>query len=126
MDRNDNILTDIRKCLDEHLPEGGRALLYGSQARGTARADSDWDILVILDKDKLVPSDYDNVTFPLMMLGWEKGKAINPVLYSAKEWERYAHTAFRKNVEQDAIPLNTNSTIFLDTDSTEFLPCKRP
>lgn len=80
-------------------------MLYGSWARGTAREDSDWDILVILDKDTLLPSDYDNVTFPLMMLGWEIGQAINPVLYSSKEWENCAHTPFRKNVEQDAILL---------------------
>lgn len=100
-----NTLNAIRQCLGEHLPKGGKALLYGSQARGTARADSDWDILVILDKDTLTPSDYDSVTFPLMMLGWETGKAINPVLYSSREWERYASTPFRKNVEQDAITL---------------------
>lgn len=98
-------LSAIRDCLAQHLPKNGRALLFGSQARGTAHSDSDWDILVILDKDKLQPSDYDEVTFPLTMLGWEIGQQINPILYSSKEWERSAHTPFRKNVEQDAIPL---------------------
>lgn len=80
-------------------------MLFGSQARGTARADSDWDILIILDKDKLSPQDYDEVTFPLAMLGWEIGKQINPILYSSKEWEQNANSPFRKNVENDAILL---------------------
>lgn len=105
MDQNPDTLAAIRRCIAMHLPETGRAMLFGSQARGTARADSDWDILIILDKDKLSPSDYDEVTFPLTMLGWEIGSQINPILYSSREWEQSANTPFRKNVEQDAIPL---------------------
>lgn len=105
MNDSSNTLSAIRQCLALHLPKNGKALLFGSQARGTARPDSDWDILIILNKDKLLPSDYDTVSFPLAMLGWERGQTINPILYSAKEWEHSAHTPFRKNVEQDAIPL---------------------
>ena len=72
-------LTAIRECLAKNMPPYGKAILFGSQARGTARDDSDWDILVILDKDQLLPSDYDNVTYPLTELGWDLGKEINPV-----------------------------------------------
>ena len=43
-------------------------------SKGTARDDSDWDILIILDKEELLPSDYDNVTYPLTELGWELGR----------------------------------------------------
>ena len=71
MEQTKATLNAIRECLAKNMPPHGKAMLFGSQARGTARADSDWDILVILDKDSLVPSDYDNVTFPLTMLGWE-------------------------------------------------------
>lgn len=67
------------------MPAGGKAILFGSQARGTAKDDSYWDILIILDKEELLPSDYDNVTYPLTELGWELGKEINPVMYSARE-----------------------------------------
>ena len=83
----------------------GKAILFGSQARGTARDDSDWDILVILDKDQLLPSDYDNVTYPLTELGWDLGKEINPVMYSAKEWQKYKITPFYKNVEKEGVRL---------------------
>ena len=30
-----------------------------------------WDILIILDKEELLPSDYDNVTYPLTIVGLE-------------------------------------------------------
>lgn len=32
-------------------------------------------------------ADYDNITYPLTELGWELGEEINPVMYTAQEWE---------------------------------------
>lgn len=105
MEQTKTTLNAIRECLAKNMPPHGKAMFFGSQARGTARADSDWDILVILDKDSLVPSDYDNVTFPLTMLGWELGEEINPVMYSTKEWQKYKITPFYKNVEKEGIKI---------------------
>ena len=98
-------LTAIRECLAKNMPPYGKAILFGSQARGTARDGSDWDILVILDKDQLLPTDYDNVTYPLTELGWDLGKEINPIMYSAKEWQKYKITPFYKNVEKEGVRL---------------------
>jgi len=81
------------------------ARLYGSQARGDAHRDSDWDILIIMDKDQLLPDDYDTVTYSLTKLGWELGAEINPIMYTKKEWEQSRITPFYHNVEQDAIVL---------------------
>ena len=67
----EHTLAAIRECLAKNMPANGKAILFGSQAKGTARDDSDWDILIILDKEELLPSDYDNVTYPLTMVGWE-------------------------------------------------------
>ena len=102
---NQRIIENIKQTLRQHLPVDGKALLFGSQARGDAHANSDWDILIILNKDKLLPDDYDNVTFPLTMLGWDLGEQINPIMYSAKAWEANRITPFYKNVIQDAIVL---------------------
>ena len=101
----EHTLNAIRECLAKNMPAGGKAILFGSQARDTARDDSDWDILIILDKEELLPSDYDNVTYPLTELGWELGKEINPVMYSAKEWQKYKNSPVYKNVEKDGIKL---------------------
>ena len=101
----EHTLNAIRECLAKNMPAGGKAILFGSQARDTARDDSDWDILIILDKEELLPSDYDNVTYPLTELGWELGKEINPVMYSAKEWQKCKNSPFYKNVEKDGIKL---------------------
>ena len=33
------------------------------------------------------------------------GKEINPVMYSAKEWQKYKITPFYKNVEKEGVSL---------------------
>ncbi len=99
------VFDSIKQTLAKHLPVGGRALLFGSQARGEAHSESDWDILIILNKDRLLPIDYDNVTYPLTELGWDLGERINPIMYTAKEWEASRITPFYQNVNKDAIVL---------------------
>lgn len=102
---NKDVLDSIRKLLVQILPPYATAKLYGSQARGDAHSGSDWDILIVMDKDKLLPDDYDTVTYPLTKLGWELGAEINPIMYTKKEWEQSKITHFYHNVEQDAIAL---------------------
>ena len=103
MNVKEHILAAIRECLAKNLPASGKAILFGSQARGTAREDSDWDILIILNKKKLMAADYDNITYPLTELGWELGEEINPVMYTAQEWEKYRNTPFVRNVEKEGV-----------------------
>jgi predicted nucleotidyltransferase len=102
---DDKVINGIKQSLLLNLPTGGYALLFGSRARGEARSDSDWDILIVLDKDKLLPEDYDIISYPLRELGWELGESINPVMYTAKEWEESKFTPFYHNVIDDAIRL---------------------
>lgn len=102
---NKQIIDSIKKTLAISLPKQGEAMLYGSQARGDARMNSDWDILIILDKERLLPEDYDKVTYPLTKLGWDIGAEINPIMYTKKEWEASRITPFYHNVLKDAIIL---------------------
>ena len=50
------------------MPAGSSLLLYGSRARGDAREDSDWDLLILLDKPRLEADDY-GVAYPFRELG---------------------------------------------------------
>lgn len=97
------VIEGIRSIAKKTLPKSGRIYLYGSRACGDAHEDSDWDLLVVLDKPRIEQSDYDNVSYPLTALGWDLGEIIIPVMYTKEEWNNSSFTPFYKNVEQDGI-----------------------
>lgn len=100
-----DILQNIKDLLVRNLRNRGSAYLFGSRARGCAKEDSDWDVLVILNKSKLESRDYDEITYPLSALGWETDQLICPIMYTKEEWERQAFTPFYDNVEREKIVL---------------------
>lgn len=105
MNRNNNIIDNIRKTAKDVLPVGGNVWLYGSRARGDNNNDSDWDILILLDKKRIDNADYDNIAFPITYYGWQVNENIIPIIYTKKQWESYSFTPFYKNIERDKIQL---------------------
>ena len=105
LSEKETILSSIRALGAKVLPEGARLILFGSQARNDARDDSDWDLLILLNKPRVELKDYDEVAFPLRQLGWELGEMVNPILYSFADWEKQSITPFYHNVTRDSIRL---------------------
>ena len=87
------------------LPADAEAWLFGSQARGTARTDSDWDILVLLNKDKILHTDFDKYAYPFVKTGWDIDAMVAPILLTKKDWDASKFTPFYKNVTNDRIAL---------------------
>ena len=98
------IFKEIQTLKRQLLPNE-RVILFGSQARGDAREDSDWDLLVLLDKKKRsFNEDYDNYAYPFAELGLKYNALINAKIYTIKDWETHP-SVFRYNVEQDGIEI---------------------
>ena len=64
------VINNIKAVAGKTLPANSSLLLYGSRARGDNRSDSDWDLLILLDKPSLSFKDYD-YGYPFSELGWE-------------------------------------------------------
>ena len=94
------MIDTLKRVAREVLPEHSKLYLYGSRARGDASEDSDWGLLILLDKPNITLDDF-NVAYPFREAGWDMGEEINPQVYSMDEWKRYSFTPFYKNVEHD-------------------------
>ena len=79
------ILERIKQLAMAVLPQGSSLWLYGSRARGDESQNSDWDLLILLDKSKITSDDYDLAYF-FRELGWELNAVISPHIYSKKQW----------------------------------------
>ena len=101
----DNVIFAIRQVANTGIPKGAKVILFGSQARGDAHEGSDWDVLVLIDKDSLSPSAHDLYSYPFWELGWKIDAMIHPALYTLKDWNTKANPVFRTNVERDGIVL---------------------
>jgi len=87
------------------MPADGEVWLFGSRSRGNAKPDSDWDILILIDKDRISLDDYGRYAYPFQELGWDIDAMISPVVYTKQDWDRSSFTPFHKNVMQERVAI---------------------
>ena len=99
------VIEGIKQVAAKVLPKGSSLYLYGSRARGDAHENSDWDLLLLLDKPKLESEDFDRYSYPIIEKGWEMGADIRPQAYTKDEWYNGPHAMYYYNVEEDKLLL---------------------
>jgi len=86
------------------LSPAAEIILYGSRARDTARADSDWDFLILLPSpgDKMLEAQIKDCLYDIEL---ETDTVLSSIIRSKQEWmsARYAVIPLRQQVESDGV-----------------------
>ncbi len=100
MKKQDLIYT-IKEKVKSQAPSA-TIILYGSYARGDNTDQSDVDLLILLEKERVTRDDEKQVTYPLYDIEFDTGRMISPLVFSKKDWEtRHKITPFYENVKRD-------------------------
>jgi len=97
---------DVMKTTIHRVHPGATVILYGSRARGTARPDSDWDLLILVDEpvDAALKA---GIRRALYELEWNTGEVITSSIKNREAWAepRLRVSPFFLAVERDGIVL---------------------
>ena len=98
---NTQVIDVIRQVASTVLPQGSKLYLYGSRARGDARENSDWDLLLLLDKPASNADDFQKYVYPIMERGFDLWQYFSVQAYTKDDWYNGPHAMFYYNVEKD-------------------------
>ncbi len=101
---SDKVLNMIRTTVRATEPDA-EIILYGSRARGDAHDNSDWDVIVILNKPKMSHSSRYEIACDLWEKGVTIGEEINTFVYTKDQWNAAPPSMFKHNVREEGIRL---------------------
>lgn len=98
---------DLNNIVKEELlrfDEGVEVVLFGSRARGNERNDSDWDYLILTEReaDKSLKKRIRDKIYELEL---ETGAVIGSVIHSKDKWSQLDQTPLFKNVAKVGLRL---------------------
>jgi len=101
----EDLLNLIKKRVLEIEPQAA-IILYGSRARGEAAAESDWDLLILLD-GSVNDARADNIRHKLYEIEWKHDAVISSVIRSRDQWNSplYKAMPFHENIDREGITL---------------------
>ena len=77
---NKHIFNEIQSLKRQLIPDD-RLILFGSQARGDAHENSDWDLLAILNSDKRSwRNDFNQYVYPFSEIGDKYDTCVNLIV----------------------------------------------
>lgn len=102
-DRQD-ILKEIKQSVIS-IDENAEVILFGSRARGDHHDESDWDVLVLIDKEQSDREYKRKIRDALLSLEIKHGMVIGTLIRNKIFWNNMSVTSFYKEVQKDGMLL---------------------
>ena len=101
--RKQHIIQLIRDKVNE-LDNTAEVILYGSRARGDNKRDSDWDVMILLNRKNVDKKIEQTFRHHLLDIELEIGVPISVFVYSKSDWEgKYSITPLFKSINKEGI-----------------------
>ena len=106
------LLTRCRTAI-ESIDPSAEVILYGSRARGDAKPESDYDLLILTDGETTLRRE-DTFRRQLFPIELETGAVLTVILVSRKNWNSvlYGAMPFYQNVVKDGVILWKKKHVF--------------
>jgi uncharacterized protein len=103
MDRNQNILRQVKQRIQSVDPNA-KIFLFGSRARDDYRVDSDWDFLILTEKQ--ITQDLKNKISDLLFeTELDTDQVLTSIVQNVTTWKNYSNTPIYSNIIKDSIEL---------------------
>lgn len=91
----------------EKVAPGSDIYLFGSRARGDERPDSDWDVLVLVDREKVSFAFENEILNAVYDVSLETGELVSPIVKTKNNWlEKRGFIPLYENITRDGILLH--------------------
>jgi uncharacterized protein len=103
--RKQHIIQMIRQKVND-LDSTAEVILYGSRARGDNKRDSDWDVMILLNRKNVDKKIEQTFRHHLLDIELEIGVPISVFVYSKSDWEgKYSITPLFKSIKKEGISI---------------------
>src|SRR3972149_8111112 len=103
MSKKEQILQKLIGVINKSAPDS-EMYLYGSQARGDAKKLSDWDLLILLNNQKISFAFETKLMDEFYDVELETGEIISPLIYSKNDWnQNHSVTPLFKIIKKEGV-----------------------
>jgi predicted nucleotidyltransferase len=105
MKQKDNHIASLIRDRIKFVDTSAQAIIFGSRARGDARKDSDWDILILTDYPVTMKIE-DDFRDQLFELEIETNQTLSIFIYQKSDWNtRHKITPLYANIQKEGVML---------------------